>query len=290
MSLIHSLRQKALFELGRALTLAAAIACVGCGQSVHIPIAPFPTGDVAIRREYYRRYRARNVEEAVVTGYVNGRFTASVVFAGIRLANGDLVVDPEDLRPAIGNNSYSSQALDRRAHIESARTTVVVGGIVATIGGLLLAFLGPNRNAAGMSDPTVPIIGTTIAGLGLSTVLIQQPFFNRLSGAERERALIMFNESMREAVGLCGDGTRLGDCANVEPNVARAIAGIPHDRLEPDPRQPTAFPRPAGAVAAPWQGNAPSSSETTDGGLSPATDDAAIGADAETNDTHSQRD
>ena len=195
---------------------------VRCGGFVHIPVAPYPTGPIAERREYLQQYRAVSVEEQVVTAYVNGRFQSSVVFSGVRLANRELVQDPNDLRPAIGPQSQSALALDRLAQTESIRTAVVASGAIGLIGGALLAFFGATPTVGGGSNVGVFVTGFSLGSAGLITLLTQPYIFAQLLGAERERAFIMYNESLREAVGLCGDGTHLGDCANATPSLLTA--------------------------------------------------------------------
>ncbi len=194
----------------------------GCLVHAQIPMAPSPTASMGERQGYYARFHAVNAEHRVQT-YSNGRGGLVVipVLAGIRLNDGQVVQDIDDMRPAIGRGTATWLAMERAREIQSIRTGVNIGAIVAMIGGVFLGTYGLTTRPS--VNVPLAVVGYSLVMAGSITISFDQVIFGRTAAQERERALIMYNESLRATIGLCGDGTQPGDCAGLVPPVQPAI-------------------------------------------------------------------
>ncbi len=195
----------------RAFTLVCALnpGTGGCVSAhAQIPAAPQETASLSTRRAYYRRYHMTEINH-VGTPWVHGLFSPGNAMRA-RLADGQTVADPADLRPALRSNSRSMVALRRANDVDVTFGVLYVAGFVLLGVGSL--GLGSNGFGAGSSGS----FAWTIASLAAANVVLQLDLwvFGRIVGGERERALLLYNDSLRERLALCGDGTEMGDCAD----------------------------------------------------------------------------
>ncbi len=183
-----------------------------CYRHVHIPNAPTSATTRSEQVAYYEQFRTESAEQVTRTMPLpNGQSQSRQEFAYIRLQNGMCVEDPEDLRPAVAPHSVTSHALDNIRTLSVVNTIVTAsGGTMAAIGaGLLInAFTSASREA------TSAIIGASLLVAATFTAIFERTTIRSRISSEREYALLTYNDSLRERVGLCGDGTTLGDCAN----------------------------------------------------------------------------
>lgn len=204
----------------RSTLIGVAIVFAGCVRHVQLPRAPSSMAPLAERHNYYRQYRARTIDHRPV---------AWIGPQAIALGNGETIYATEDILPAISPSSLSAVAIRRQQEQRTYFWLFESVGLGFYCDGVPRLFSGPTSGSAG---PTTEYFTSTILPLVISVGFVGLALvFERNSTHERHRALIYYNDSLRERLGLCGDGTQLEDCASAQPptNVGRIL---------PDARSP----------------------------------------------------
>jgi len=207
------------------VVMSGALALQACGAHVQLPNTPDRTAPIQARVGAYNRLRptaALTTQHLMVNRY-GQVMSSSTSLDFISLADGSQVIYPEDLAPTVDANSVTVQAGMQSASARRTATGLSLGGL----GGMLLAtgLLIPGiGNAIGHTDyntdTSTPGDGTLLyASIGVfvaSTVLyfIGQFAFGSTASRERLRAFSTYDNSLRERLGLCGDGNAMGDCVN----------------------------------------------------------------------------
>lgn len=200
---------------GKSLLVLSAVTLAGCLGHVHVPQPPSASAPLATRQEYYDNYRVER--EEVGTRMFSGgpgRSSSGPAALGFRLANGTLVRDAQDIAHVVDSQSMSGVALTRARGYERTSTPLLVSATIASLVGWSLLTVGILQ---GYGFESVRIVGATLGtagvlGLGFDLFLLDRPAVR-----ERERAMVLFNDSLRDRLGLCGDGTHIGDCASATP-------------------------------------------------------------------------
>lgn len=194
------------------LALSASLALQACAAHVQLPPTPDRTAPLPTRVGAYNALRptATQTTQTITMnryGMVTG---ASTSLDFIMLANGTQVAYPDDLVPLVDANSVTAVAANQSASARGVGRGLVGGGIGGMLLGTVLlipAFTSDDGNALLYGS-----IGLFTAGLVV--YLIGQIGFLSSSASERVRAFMTYDNSLRERLGLCGDGTQMGDCVN----------------------------------------------------------------------------
>jgi hypothetical protein len=195
-------------------------AAVWSGCMAHVPLPEAPTtASHPVRMQAYHTFRPVSMQYTTTVSYgrygVTGMSTAAT---GLMLANGTNVFFPEDLVPLAGANSPTAVAA--REH-ESANNTADIltwSGVGASVLGMALfswgmlgGFNSFSSSSSGFGVPLMITGGVLSLGGGI-TVLVGSGFRGH-AARQREAAYQLYDQSLRQNLGLCGDGSQLGDCA-----------------------------------------------------------------------------
>jgi hypothetical protein len=205
-----------------ALLVAVSLSLTGCAAHVAFPRAPPRDAPYVARVQAYNAYRPLAVQyTTTVSNSRYGGSSVSTVATGLLLANGTRVVYPEDLIPLAGDPSPMTNMARETLRVQSIGTALVWSGFGAllvgtglVVGGFMSLFTGsvsgnsaalPLMVTGGAFMLTAPIILTLIGG-----------GFGVAAARNRETAYQLFEPSLRQNLGLCGDGTQLGDCPTAD--------------------------------------------------------------------------
>lgn len=182
--------------------------------SVRIPQAPMATAPQPVREQYFNAYRPMNgVELAAMNPERRdtlGLTPRSVLF----LANGNRVENPLDLAPAINTESLAGRAMRSLRDQEYAARTLLYSSLAATVMGSFFFVLGTTQFQAGTSVHPMTYFGATIGGIGAVGLYVDALLWFALPGM-RDHIFTTYEDSLRDRLGFCGDGTHVGDCARV---------------------------------------------------------------------------
>ncbi|MDB4930250.1 MAG: hypothetical protein JWM10_2734 [Myxococcaceae bacterium] len=207
-----------------AAVLAFAVALEACGAHVQLAPTPDRTAPLPTRVGAYNALRptATQTTQHIAVNRYGQVLSASTSLDFIMFANGTQVAYPEDLVPLVDANSVTAVAANQSAE---ARTTgrwlQAGGGLGMLLGSLLLipaipAATGTTDRFTGVSDGDSTLLYTSIGLLtvGMVVYFVGQLGFLSTAGSERVRAFSTYDNSLRERLGLCGDGSQMGDCVN----------------------------------------------------------------------------
>jgi hypothetical protein len=192
------------------------MALTGCMGHLALPAAPPREASYPMRVQAYNNFRPLAIQYTTVVS--TGRYgtSASTSATGLLLANGTHVTWPEDLLPLVGPSSpmaYEARETHRVQSIGAALSLSGMGGVFLGVGlfaaGVAMLFSGSHA-------------GETIGGplaIGGATVTLTAPIpliiglgFSGAGARHRETAYQLYDQSLRQNLGLCGDGTQIGDC------------------------------------------------------------------------------
>ncbi len=216
-----------------ALVVVGAFGVEACGGPAHLqlPTAPDQGAPREARMAAYRRYRptdAMITHRLTVNGY-GQVVSANTSLDSVTLADGTQVTYPEDLSPLVHPSSETAQAARTSANLRTPSAWLYWGGSAALVGSLFLLIPAAITSAddwdsRGMripGDDTLMWTTVGVAAVGLVAGLVGAVLGMR-SSSQRQRAFSTYDSSLRERLGLCSDGTQIGDCPN-----AAASAGPP---------------------------------------------------------------
>jgi hypothetical protein len=195
-------------------SLIGAMALSGCMAHVALPEAP-TSAPYPVRVQAYNAHRPLSMQYTTTVSYgrygVTGVNTAAT---GLVLANGANVFHPEDLIPMAGQNSPSAAAARESQSANSTADILFWSGIGASLLGTGLA-LGSLFTNGGSSYSGInwPLFGVGMGvGLGGSITILVGSGFRGAAARHRETSYQLYDQSLRQNLGLCGDGTQMGDC------------------------------------------------------------------------------
>jgi hypothetical protein len=182
----------------------------------HVPLPEAPTtAPHPVRMQAYHTFRPVSMQYTTTVSYgrygVTGVNTAAT---GLTLANGTNVFFPEDLLPLAGANSPTAVAA--RDH-ESANNTADIlmwSGVGASVLGMGLFGWGMFSGFGGGRGLNTPLLITgSVVSLGGAITILVGSGFRGHAARQREAAYQLYDQSLRQNLGLCGDGSQIGDCA-----------------------------------------------------------------------------
>ena len=232
----------------RATSVAAATATLigqlaACAPA-HVALAPtLPTASYGERAAAYERLRPLG-ESRTVSVYATQNSVTVIDSSFLQLPDGSRVYYPEDLGPVVRADSATARAIreyeDAKGSASGWRIATIaglVGGLVLTVVGAGTAFDSENGSDAGAI--------ALFSGLGLVTLspfgLIPSIIYEQRATDARQSAFMTYDPSLRTALNLCADGTRLVDCgaplppAPPVPSAAPGVVGTPAGDLSPPP-------------------------------------------------------
>jgi hypothetical protein len=200
--------------------LAALTACAACAGRPHVTLtAPAQTAPLEARIAAYRQLRLKSrIEVVKYDGRTIGSSTRSLI-----LADGTRVYHFEDLLPVVSPDSATAKAVLESERLERRALPLLWGGAAAMMGSFALFQFTGDRLFEG--DPIT--VGATL-GLFVGGVVggvFGRSYERRAQGA-RVDALAGLDDSLRENLGLCGEGGAVVDCAS-PPAAATAPASAP---------------------------------------------------------------
>ena len=216
-----------------AFTMAAMLALEACGAHVQLPTTPDRTAPLPARVGAYNTLRPTSTQQTqhITVNRYGQVMSASTSLDFLMLADGTQVAYPEDLNPTVDANSTTAQAALRSQSARSTGSWLMAGGLVGSLLGAglmvpgILNAVGTTDYATGRSEPgdnTLLFTSIGIFSAGLVAYFIGQIGFLSPAASERVRAFSTYDNSLRERLGLCGDGMQMGDCVN-----AGALAAPP---------------------------------------------------------------
>lgn len=230
--------------MSKQVTTAALTICLsvqGCFAHVRLPPAPDRGASLAVRVAAYRRYHA-------VVGHQPAYAMADRTTSGhlVTLGDGARVVFPEDLTPMVGPTSATARAAASSASLRRVGlglTNLGVGALLLAVVPLLVGFA--TDRGSGSADAERDVSRTAMYAFSLSglafvaagTFAFMVP--SRRAGVE---AFDAYDGSLRERLGLCGEGAQLLDCD--------APRARPPDR-DPSPERPVPSSLPPSAPMTP---------------------------------------
>jgi len=200
-----------------------------CGGHIQFPPTPDRSASRETRVAAYNRYRpteAMHTQHLTVNRY-GQVLSASTSLNFVMLADGTQVAYPEDLSPLVNPTSVTAQAARESANFRAPAAWLYWGGAASTLAGLALLIPAASASAdeydaRGMRTPgddTLFWTSVAVMSTGLVAMLIGGLLGTR-SSSERQRAFMTYDTSLRERLGLCGDGTQIGDCPNADASAA----------------------------------------------------------------------
>lgn len=211
-----------------SLLLVWALLASACAPRVVLPQAISTAESIELRRAQYERYRP--TQHTLTVNRVGGYFGPNgysppieTTYAQVRLASGDLVLDPEDLLPLVGRESRT------RAHVLSARS-FETGGVILLSSMGPLAIIGTGFLFGGgalrwtmNTTLWVSIPMLVVAGLAGITGGILRAF----AGDERRQAFGTFDDDFRDRLGLCVGPIERGECSPNRPTLNETMFRMP---------------------------------------------------------------
>ena len=204
------------------LVLVATLSLEACvGGHVQLPPAPPREAPLPVRVQAYNRFRPVAMQETLTIqmNRYGGVTNSSTTLDNVRLADGTAVVYPEDLAPMVDPSSVTAQASRRSVALREPGLWLEAGGGLALLVGLGMVFpaaLTTTDNPDGTTtrgDSALLWTSVGFMSVGLIAALIGLGY-SAGSSSERQRAFMTYDNSLREHLGLCGDGTQIGDCVN----------------------------------------------------------------------------
>lgn len=177
--------------------LAGVLIVCGVGACGHVPIRPAPprTAPFAERVAYFREHRTARWTHFVYRGGGSANDRMTVIW----LANGQLVVSPEALIPAVEPTSFTARVgFEIRAREQSRQRVLAVSGGVMGAG---LAVLGLGYAIQGRVEPSVAIAGGVVSGVGalIGTIAL---LVNGPSNQQEEAAFAVYDDELRHRLGI----------------------------------------------------------------------------------------
>jgi hypothetical protein len=206
-------RRSVLLGIGVAV-LSSASACI---PRVQLPSALPLSAPFEDRAAMYAQHRPRALQTLIFVGQ-NGSETRTHRF---RLANGVEVFDGHDLLPMVNARSAFARSIeeadaDERTVIWVFGSSLVLGGIAGLLGWGQGQLVGePQRIALRFAIGVGVVGGVTFAVGGHLRANL---------GANRGRAFELFDQDLRNGLGLCLRGTFVHDCALAGSVGARGIS------------------------------------------------------------------
>ncbi len=175
----------------------------GCLPHVLLANSPDLAAPLAQRQAYYRRVRPINANITVSYGAMRFGTTRVENLTHITLADQTQIQLAEDLLPAVFSNSVTGQAVkDERSSRGSAQLIAGTSLVVGAIGviGAIVTGLNPSSSSRMVGPPFIAFVCLGVGGFGTAT--IGGVYFHMDAVAHRRRALLSFDESLRQRLNL----------------------------------------------------------------------------------------
>lgn len=229
-------------KIRAGLMVSSAFLLAGCMGHLALPEAP-TSAPYPVRVQAYNSFRPLQVQYTTTVSY--GRFGAvtgvNTAATGLLLANGANVFHPEDLVPMAGANSPTANAARESQSASNTADILFWSGLGASMLGTGLMLWGMfDRNASSSFSPNWPLFGAGAAvGIGGSITILVGSGFRGAAARHRETSYQLYDQSLRQNLGLCGDAAQIGNCPTSAPSMSQPISPFV---AQPQPSQPQQLP------------------------------------------------
>lgn len=204
-------------------------AASACASVEHVSITPLPPDPTPQQRMwFYETYHPTAKGEEIIT-VCNGNACNSTRHPLVRLGDGRVVRDPDDLAPLVAPDSHML-AESRRAHRADLHAHLwALGTVVAVVAGLAIGVDGHNNNDSGELG-----LGVGIGAGGLLVGAIGAYIVREHAHDARVSAFSWYPHDLAEKLHVCWTGAQTVPCETITPGAAPEKPVDPNlDQLRP---------------------------------------------------------
>lgn len=225
-------------KAARSFLALCGISLVGCAAHTQLGELPGGSEPIETRMGAYQRYRPVSEQQTlhVTINQYGNVSNATLTLDHITLADGSVIIYPEDLLPAVESNSPTAQAAIRSREARRIGMWLNYPGLLASIAGVGIMIPGVfaavphttyNSDGTTTTQPgNYALLGTSIGVLAAGLVLLAVGGFgfNGPSARDRLTTFETYPTALASRLGLCdqGDG-RLTDCNQPRSAPSRVV-------------------------------------------------------------------